>query len=457
MKKTVITTVVAIGFVLSAGSLGAQHRTSPADTGRLKWGHTEFDSYDRASMCDRAMAEVFRLYTRIYKPDTATAPINQSDTTTVVIPAEVGQKARECVQKLDMSKQGPRQLRSLSRMYLEMGDIQQSIDMAKRSSDLYADTDDKFEALSIAVEQYLDNPRPRLAVAHQFYDMVMTASPAHVRTRFDVNVLFADFYYQRYLPDSVQKYSDLAIAELHSMSIEDKDKVEAFGPFVHSLNIANEQGDLKEQDRLLDSARSLLAGWRYGRRGSGSEVLVLLSNILDTRKTLYNKKTKPLEGSFWANNGGVPRPVVGKVNLLVQTSHNCAFRCTSQILALKRLARTFGDQLDISLITMTNGFAPGSGPLTPEEEAKAATKYFTEYHGLPFPILIDESPTHKLPDGRIIRDKAPVASIFANFQGVNALLTDASGKIQWVGSLYSDVDRRIVVAAINRAISQASP
>ncbi len=455
MRKYAIVAAGLIAVGMYANSAEAQRRVTPADTGRIKWGHSDFGSYERASMCDRAMTEVYRMYARVYKPDTATAPIDQADTTIVKMPAEVGEKALECVKNLDLTKQGPVQFHSLSRMYLEMGDEQQSVAMAKRASDAYTNKDDKFEALAISVDQYLNNREPRLALAHQFADMVKSASPAHVRTVFAVNSMLADFYYRRYQPDSVVKYADLAVAELHKMSIEDLDKVEAFGPITHLINIANERGDLKEQERMIDSARGFLAGWRAGRRGSGGEYLRAFSNILDTRKSLYNKKTKPLEGSFWENHGGVPRPALGKVSLVVQTNHNCAHDCNSQVMALKRLARTFGDKLDISLITMTNGFAPGSGPLTPAEEAKAAAKYFNEYRGLPFPVLVDESPTHKLDDGRIIRDKAPIASIFADFVGVNALLTDASGRIRWVGTILSDQDRRIVIAAINRALAQA--
>lgn len=440
----------AAALLVPLGDAFAQRHVTPADTGRMKWGHEDFKDYFNPGMCDRAMADVMRQYQRVFKPDTSTSRLAQTDSVIREIPQEVIETAKKCAPSFNISNIEPSQLPSMARIYVALGDIANSQVAMDKAVSLAKDKADTIAYLSEAVLMYMNAIPVRLDVAKKYADIIENGGINDMPAKFWVKTAYMSFYHNRYIVDSTKKYAREAIDLYKNMTIEDQDKSAIPNPFNLRIELANETGDLPLQSSIVDTAAMVMSGWRSGQ---GSQFVRFASNAVDLRKTFYNKKTKPLEEGMWQNHNGIPRPQAGKVSLLVQTSHNCGMRCYGQISTIRKLHRTYGSDIDISIITTTNGFAPGSGPLEPAEEAKAAAKYFNDFLKLPFPVLVDEAPTHKLDDGRIRRGSGPIATMFGDFQGINAILTDASGRIQWMGGLSSENDRKLVMAAINRALA----
>jgi len=59
------------------------------------------------------------------------------------------------------------------------------------------------------------------------------------------------------------------------------------------------------------------------------------------------------------------------------------------------------------LYVPTSGYVWKSPPLSIEAEAKAIRWLFQEHFKLPFDIFVDETPTMKRADGRLMRDEPP--------------------------------------------------
>lgn len=433
------------GYALS------QRHVDPSDTGRIRWGHENFQNYFSPGMCDRAMADVLRLHQRVFKPDTSTSRLVQNDSVLRVIPPAVIDVARKCVSKFNVNSLEPSQLPHLANIYITLGDISNSQAAMDRAILLAKDRKDTVSYISDALLMHLNAIPIRLDIAKKYADIFDNGNS--MPDKFMVRQIYMNFYRSRYVVDSIKKYANEAIGLYKTMSLEDQDKVDIPGTFKTLLELANESGNLTLQSEILDTAAMVMGGWQGGQ---GAQYVQSYSNSLDIRKSFYNKKTKPLEEGMWYNNNGIPRPQSGKVSLLIKTGHNCGVKCYDQINTIRKLYRTYGADIDISLITSTNGFAPGSGPLEPAAEGREAAKYFNDFLKLPFPVLVDEAPTHKMDDGRIRRGSGPIATMFGDFQGVNAILTDALGRIQWMGGLSSESDRKMVMAVINRALSMTA-
>ncbi len=445
--------IMAIAIFCGSSTLYAQRSISPADTGRMKWGHSDFSDYDRPTMCHRALGEATRQYTRRYYKDTALAPIVKNSAPIRELPKEAIETVRACATRLNLDSQTPDQLWAVARIYLVLGDLEKSKLVAEKVIQTGINSEEKLEMMLQALLMYLNHSESSLSLANYFADAIRAFEPVSNTSIFQVDITLAGYFLERYNVDSVLHYSKSAIVTLKKMSIEEMDKVAAISAFTPQLDIANEKGDIPQQEKILVEASELLKNWRSGL---GMQMIAGILHGLDVKKTVYNKRMTVLNDGVWENSDGLERPKSGVASLIVLVNHNCGSVCYSRINAIKRLKKTFGDDLDVVLITTTSGFAPGSGPLTPTEEGKAAAKYFKDYLELPYPLLVDESPTYKLDDGRIIRDNGPLAQMFSDFSGTNAVVTDRLGRIQWAGALTFEAQIRLLASVIERAVVKES-
>lgn len=176
-----------------------------------------------------------------------------------------------------------------------------------------------------------------------------------------------------------------------------------------------------------------------------------MTRLLETRVALYGKKTKPLSGTFWFNNNGVPRPAPGKMSLIVNVSHVCGTGCYGVYNTIRSLQKQYGADLDVTIVTSTVGYATGTGPLAPAEEAQKAADFYLNYLKIPAAILVEETPISKRDDGRILRGTSKFAETFAS---MNAVLVDRNGVIRWLGLIQSTKDKRMINAAIVRVMAE---
>lgn len=443
--------VSAVLSLVLFSPLEAQILTSPADTGRMAWGHKDFSRYDRPGMCDRAVMLTLGYETRKYDPDTVLQIHEDIDTS---LPDKVIEVARNCLSAIDTDSISPRQTWSLVRVMLALDEAESSksaIDKLLARGKIRADT---LYVLGKAIDVYLKAIPARLDMAfHYTVQLDSLSGPGVQPLRFNARNNIANHWMRKYVPDSVRKYASQAIEIYRFMEPMEQDMVPINSLLTHLINIANERGDVATQEAILDTARELMSEWR---QDNGSTWIDMMARSIEVRNSMYGRKTQPLDGSFWLNHQGSPRPIAGKMSLVVMANHNCGRnpRCISQFGALKRLQTMYGDRLDLTIISVTQGFAPGSGVLTPTEEAEAIAKYFTEYHKLSAAILVDEAPVHTIEDGRVIRDMAPIIYTFNDLGNANALLTDEQGRIRWLGHFSSDDDRKPLVTTINRLLAE---
>ncbi len=448
-KSLSIGALFLVSFVLP---LRAQVLSSSADTGRMAWGHKDFSRYDRPSMCDRAAMLTGGYETRKYDPDTILQIREDVDTP---LPEEVVEVVKNCLSTLSTDSIDPRQTWSLVRAMLAINEDERSrkpIDKLLVNGKTRADT---MHVLGKAMTLYLEVTPTRLDLALYYarlLDSLVTGAGVQV-VRFNIRNNIANHWMRKYVVDSVKKYASEAIKIYRYMDPTEQDMVPIHSLFGNLINIANERGDVAAQEAILDTARELMSEWR---QDDGRSWLDRTTRSVDIRRSMYGRKTQPLQGAFWLNNQGVPRPTTGKISLVVMVNHNCgtAIRCVSQFIALKRLQAIYGDKLDLTLISVTQGYAPASGVLTPREEAEAIAKYFTGFHKLSAAILVDEAPVYTIEDGRVLRDLAPIVHTFNELGSVNAILTDSEGRIRWLGNLRSENDRKPLVLTINRILEE---
>ena len=440
--------VIAGALALVAGSitaplLSAQSRQAPADTGRMAWGHKDYTRYTSVDQCDRAAMHVWADVGRVYVPDTG-----QYSAKADTVPSAVIAAARACGTKFTAADTDPRELWSLMRLSLILGNDAQAKAVVERQYALAKTSSERATVLTTAIATYMGFAPPRLSAAQALLARLDSLGPTEKVAQFNARLDIMKYWHTLYDVDSLRAHANAALDRIQAMTQDERDAVPVYEPYMELLMIANEQQDLETQQKLLDRALADVGTWREGR---GAEWTGPSSSLLETRRAIYGKKARPLAGSFWFNNGGVPKPAPGKLSLLVHVSHVCSVQCFPLYTLIRQLNRQYGSELDITFVTDTRGFAPGTGPIPANEEAQHASKYFHEFLKLPVGLLVDETPFTKRPDGRLVHKTSPIGELFNGWRMVNAVLIDAGGRIRWLGALSSGSDKRMIESAINKA------
>jgi hypothetical protein len=426
----------------------AQSSRSPADTGRMAWGHNDYSRYTSADPCNLAFMHVWEEYRRVYVPDTGRYAVARDTVPTAVLNA-----ARECGSRFSVESIDPRELWSLMRISLVLEEDAKAKAAFERRYSLVTTPMERAATLVKGIQTYLQSAPPRLEMARELLRRIDSLGPSAKIAQYNARLAIMDYWHMVYDVDSLRAHANAAIERLQVMTQDERDAVDVTPPYEKLLLVANEQQDLDEQERLFDQALADVGGWREGR---GSQWTGPMMSLLETRKAIYGKKTRALSGAFWFNHGGVPRPAPGKLSLIVHVSHLCSVRCYPLYAVVRQLHRQYGDELDITFVTDTRGFAPGTGPLSPEEEAKEAAKYFIDFLKFPVALLVDETPHTKRSDGRLVYKTSPIGEMFNGWQMVNAVLIDKEGRIRWLGALRNGMDKRMIESAITKAKNASS-
>jgi hypothetical protein len=120
----------------------------------------------------------------------------------------------------------------------------------------------------------------------------------------------------------------------------------------------------------------------------------------------FGTRPPPLVGEFQfrASGAGASHPTVGKPALVVfDVRHDCAYMlCAQSYATLRRLARRFGDAIDVTLVAQTQGYFRERPPLDPAQEAEAIRHYFLEQVRLPGTLIVERTQftTRSAPDLR---------------------------------------------------------
>lgn len=421
-------------------------RRSPADTGRMAWGRKDFSRYESADACDRATEQVLAEFRRSRVFDTL--PYRLEADTVFTVARDM---ARTCGSKYTVETIDPRELWSLFRLSQTLGNFDYTKAVIVRQLALSKTLKDSASVLVKGINSYLSGSPPRLDFAQALLKELDAMGPTQKVSQFEGRVALMGYWQTVYNVDSLRVYATAAVEQSRTMSLVEKDEVPIVAPYNALLTLANETQDVAGQEKIFNEALSDVGSWRDGK---GAQWTTAMGGLIEMRKALYGKKTKPLAGTFWFNEKGSPRPLPGKMSLIVHVDHTCGEQCFSKYIVLRQLMAKYGDELDVTFVTETRGFAAGTGPLEPADEAKKAASYFLDFLKFPVAVLVDETPWEKIPDGRRFAQPSAIGSMFAGWRTLNTVLIDKEGRIQWLGTIGRVTDERMVTAAIDRLRTQ---
>ena len=200
---------------------------------------------------------------------------------------------------------------------------------------------------------------------------------------------------------------------------------------------------LLDHRALLDSLRRSTAGYVAAKRASWARAS---GERPDALRFPIGEQAPALAGDFWFQRGDSAggRPTKGVTSLVVfleQACPNTSRGCQTTYAALRRLAERF-PELQITLVSQTQGYFQGLPPLTPSEEADALRRWWLEFHRLPVALVVATREFWRLPDPdrrRINRDVPNTTNYSFGRSWVagneSVFLVDPSGTIVEVGSL----------------------
>ena len=432
---------ISTGAPVSA-SVMVPHRT-PADTGRMTWGHQDYSRYTTADACDRAAEAMSVEIWRTHARDTMPYAIATDTLATATVAA-----ARACAgTRFPAASADQRELWSVLRLAFDRNDDAQARQAVDRQLSLVSDPADRGRVLSTAIQTGMGVSPPRVTLAREWLGRLDALGAPAQSARYDARIAFLRYWHLLYTPDSLLTTADSAIAIASRMTADERDEVDVFTPYAEKFWVANIASDFATQQSIVDSGLSRVGAWRSG---NGAQWFTSMASLLSEQKKLYGKTTRALTAPHTYNDGGHPRPRPGTAALIVHADAMCGTYCYSMYTVLRQLHARTRDSLDIVLATETKGYAPGSGPLTPADEAALDARYFIDFLKLPAALIIDDASQTRRPDGRIIRQPSPIGRLFAAWQGANAVLVDREGKVRWLGVLQSTADARIVDAAVGR-------
>lgn len=448
--KGIIGIVCTTVLFISSTSLSAQIQRAPADTGISKWGYEDLTEYNYPSMCDRAGLEFIRYYSRFYEPDTTLEDILDSLGKARDLPEEGREVLQECLARYSPQHVPEGQLWGYVRASLLLNNDEQALTGIERLIAEAPDSTLREQAYIKAIITFMANYPRRLDLIFPYLERLdalsETPSPGSIAAR---NLLM-QYWRNRYYPDSVRKYAYDAVRLIKEMSFQVKEKTNIVYAFDMLITTANNEGNIAEQEAWLDSMAREAGDWGSGQ---GGQLVAAQQRLIDFRKSLYGRRSNPITEGEWFNTQGKSWPVQGKASILVQVDHLCTLKCVDQYRTIKRLKTVFGDNLYIVLVTPSSGHSIGTEVLNLEAEGDSIVSLFTNVYEMPYAVLLDPRPTSKIADGRIVRGIGPVADLFSEWRGMNAVFADSEGRIQWMGSVRRENDLRSTITTIRRFVS----
>jgi hypothetical protein len=93
----------------------------------------------------------------------------------------------------------------------------------------------------------------------------------------------------------------------------------------------------------------------------------------------------------------------------------------------RRLAKRYGDSINITIMTQTQGYYNDSPPLTTSQEAARRAQYYRDELHMPVTVAVDTTSVRQLPDGRRFHGEA--AFEHDPYYRSGFIMTDSTGKI----------------------------
>lgn len=424
----------------------AQINKSPADSGIIQWGHQDFAHYSYPSMCDRAGQELIRLEFRSLE-----AISKESSNKNKALSSDSKALIEGCLAGYSLDSLEGRNLWGYIRgsLLLDRDDwAKAGIEKAISNA---IDSSMKIDMYETAIKAFLSNSPRRLDLVEEYLLRLDRLNDTPIAASISMRNLLIKHWRSENNSDSVHRYAIEAIDIMKSMSNEVKDEVNAMYPYWQLIELANESSNLLLQQDWLDSLKLHLVDWAVGEK---AQQIANLQRLIDFRKSLYGRRTNPITDGTWFNISEGRWPADKKVSLLVLVDHLCSrASCLNRYRTIRDIKAAFGDDLHVTLVTPSSGYSIGTYTLSLQEEGDSIVSLFTNSYGMPYSVLLDPRPTARLPDGRIVFGVGPVAEMFQEWRGTNAILTDKEGRVRWMGTFNGDEDKLRVLSTIRATLS----
>lgn len=432
--------------------LDAQIHKAPADTGKIHWGHEQFQSYN-ASMCDRAAREFVRNNSRKYNSDTILSRVSDDEESRPHLSEGDLKSISRCLSAYSPDSMPEEHLWGYVRAALFLDMDERVVAAVNRLISLSPDSLVRDAVYLSAIRMFISAPYHRNDLAHKYLNELDKVYSSPVGSNIVARRIVTQYWMRHYNRDSVTKYAIQSIGLVSRMDAADRDKMgqDAYMPYMSLIKLANDNGDISEQEMWLDSMAYHLSEWRGG---AIDDVVSSLQREIDKLKSLYGRRSNPITEGRWFNTANNYWPVSGRISLMVWVDPVCLDReCIGKLQALRNIKEKFRETLDITLVMPSYGYAIGTLPLNEQEEGDSIVKLFSEVYGMPYPVVLDSRSMQTIPDGRIVRNPGVIADIFSEWRGVSAVVADREGRIQWMGSFDYANQLEAMLFTINRAIS----
>jgi hypothetical protein len=416
------------------------------DTGSIALGHKDYSRYDTPGACLDAILttrdEIWRTAERDtlpYDPDRDTLP-------TASVAA-----GRKCGAHFTVQNTELRELRNLMDLFLAIGEDTLARSVAQRRFKS-ANTDvDRGEVLYETLGAYLDAHPMRRAAAESTLVHLDAGGRSVLGLRIAAHEAMQNEALQRFDRARIRSEAQTILAYSRRMTAAERDD---WMPSIRSAYTAAIALFWYEQPanipKLYRQALADVGPLRHGTAGTeffGYQYFNVTQQILRIVEML-GKPTPQLQAQYWFNAGqDTIRPHIGKVSLFVRVNKNCGRGCYPLYSMIRRLARKYTNAgLEITLMTKTSGFSPGSAPQEPDVESKEAQHYFLDFLDLPVALAVANTPFHLARNGQRVDDSVQYEK---EYQDASLVLSGRDGKAVMISGV---VGESVINAFIKRAL-----
>jgi hypothetical protein len=345
------------------------------------------------------------------------------------LPPVVLRAARACATHFEPSTVPVGELRTAVRVYVMIDDTARTAQTMRRWLALKPDGFSRGRALFELMSAYFD-ARPLRAA-----DMLATAARLDSLPRdadlwrVEANNLLAQYWTQHYNLQNIVRAGEAA-AKAYARLPASQTGV-GYPPVLFATVWAGQALLDAYGPTVLDTIRRTAKATFHD--ATPEQIDEMVRTLIGSRAQVmkYGTVMPALDAAYKYDLDGRPqRPAPGHAMLLYRFDPNCE-TCQAHYAELRRLAARYGDTLEITLVAQTRGFLPGTGVLSPAEEAPAIRKYTRDILALPFGLLIEDVPPLTAVDGR----KFPGKTVFDQTYGDQVAILDREGKLRWVGTV----------------------
>jgi hypothetical protein len=331
-------------------------------------------------------------------------------------------EAQACLAKLTPASVPSYALVALTRVYLAVGDDANARAMATRrlADKSVQETGPRAWTLAQFVDAYLDASLPRVAVAKTYLGQLDALQGPEAAVGQVVGYHRLAQYYWRIGDDSsmVAAAGSLIAA---GKKLNAHDRQEFLRDILYGYRVMAEAagartGTAAEPLKVMAKAHDDIGALPGANK--------LISNY-DSLFALYGKPGARLIANHWISApGDTVHPVHNKYALIVFGP------ARNNIPAIRRLAKSYDGQLDVTLVRPTYGYFRALGPLTVQRETEELQKYFVSDLHVSDAISVTYTKFDTIPDGRRIPKPSANDLAYGRTHGAGVAVLDKQGIIR---------------------------